>query len=264
MTIGSQEDIYQRLVGYLPRWFGDDPPYLSALLQGIAYAMAFVYSLIQYAKLQTRISTATDGWLDLIANDFFGSTVIRAFGQVDDDFRNVILTNMFRERGTRKSVVDILTQLTGHAPTIIEPGRPADTGAYDLGGVAYDIAGAYGDLLTAQAFVIAYRPIGQGIPLIAGYDSSSGGYDMGSQAEYIDSTMYAGAAPDAAIYAAVNAVRPAGVTLWVQIQNWPPVVPAALPYYPPAFPIVPTPANAVITADGSFLVDSSGDYIVHA
>jgi hypothetical protein len=264
MTIGSQEDIYQRLVGYLPRWFGDDPPYLGALLQGIAYAMAFVYSLIQYAKLQCRILTATDGWLDLIASDFFGNTVTRAFGQSDDAFRNVILANMFRERGTRKSVVDILTQLTGHVPVIFEPARPADTGAYDVGGVSYDQAGGYGDILTAQAFIVAYRPSGQGIPLVGGYDVSVGAYDTGSEIEYISNDMYAGSAPDSAVYDAINAVRPVGVTLWVRIANYPPA-PVVLPdYYPPYIVGEPPPENAVITYDGAYLVDSAGDYVVHA
>jgi hypothetical protein len=263
MTIGSQEEIYRRLVGYLPRWFGDDPPYLGALLQGIAYSMAFVYSLIQYAKLQTRILTATDGWLDMISSDFFGGTVSRTFGQTDSNFRNVILANMFRERGTRKSVVDIVTQLTGHPPSIFEPARPADTGGYDAGGCALDLAGGWGDILTAQAFVTAYRPLGSGIPLIGGYDNPTAAYDTGSQSEYISSDMYAGSAPDAAIYAAIDSVRPAGVILWVNIANWPPAIPTLPGYYPPALTFDPPPPNAVITSDGQYVVTDTGNYVTY-
>lgn len=268
MMTGDVSDVFSRLKASLPqRWFGttaDSMPIVDAILYGVSTALSFIYSLYAYAKLQTRILTATDGWLDLIANDFFGTSVVRTFGQTDSAFLNVISTNLFRARGTRQSVIDILTQLTGHAPTIIEPGRPADTGAYDIGGVGYDVGGAYGDLLVAQAFVIAYRPQGQGIPLISGYDEPFGAYDAGSQLEYVDSTMYAGSATDVAIYEAVNSVRPAGVILWTRIANWPPPTPAPLPYYPPSFPLPLAPDNAVVTADGSFVIGAAGDYIIHA
>ncbi|HEX8894478.1 MAG TPA: hypothetical protein VF783_14200 [Terriglobales bacterium] len=268
MAIGDSSDIFSRLKAALPlRWFGstaDSMPVVDSLLTGISTALSFIYSLYAYAKNQTRLATATDGWLDVAAYDFFGTSVVRTFGQTDAAFRNVILANLFRARGTRQSVIDVLTQLTGHAPAIFEPARPADTGAYDLGGVGYDLCGGYGDILVAQAFITAYRPQGAGIPLIAGYDISAWAYDTGSQAEYISSDMYAGSAPDSAIYAAINSVRPAGVTLWVRIQNWPPVAPVLPSYYPPAFALAPPPDNAVITSDGSYVVDSGKDYIVHS
>lgn len=269
MATGDVADITARLRSYLPAgWFPSDPtqtPILNAVLTGIATIMSGLYALYAYVKLQTRIATATGGWLDLIAQDFFGTTLLRGFNETDNTFRARIKISLFRARGTRQSIIDVLTQLTGYAPKIIEPGRPADTGAYDLGGVAYDVAGAYGDLLVAQAFVIAYRAPGTGIPLLGGYDNPVGAYDTGSQIEYIDDSMYAGAAPDAAIYAAINAVRPAGVILWVQIQNGPPPpLPTPPSYYPPAFPIIPPPDNVVITADGSYVVDSQNDYIVHS
>lgn len=222
MSTGDNTDILSRLKGYLPRgWFGDETPILDAVLAGLASVFAPIYALYLYAKAQTRISTATDGWLDLIANDFYGTSLLRKTNQSDDNYRSAILINLFRERGTRKAVSDVLTQLTGHEPIIFEPGRPADTGGYDAGGVAYDVAGGYGDILTAQAFVVAYRPAGTGIPLASGYDMPAGGYDVG-QIEYIDDTMYGGPASDDDIYAAVNSVRPIGVTLWVRIDTWVP------------------------------------------
>lgn len=130
MATGDQNDILQRLKGALPRWFGDNTPILDALLQGLAWAGSFVYSLWAYAKLQTRIKTATDGWLDMIAADFFGSSLMRSANQSDASFRARIIINLIRERATRAGVIKVLQDLTGRTPIIFEPQRPLDTGAY--------------------------------------------------------------------------------------------------------------------------------------
>ena len=73
-AIGSQADIFNRLKALIPRsWFGASPNF-DATLQGPAWALSSVYAEIAYAALQTRIKTATDGYLDLISCDFLGST----------------------------------------------------------------------------------------------------------------------------------------------------------------------------------------------
>lgn len=261
---GDTADITARLRSYLPAgWFPDDAPLLDAVLTGIAAVLSIVYSLYVFVKAQTRIATATGGWLDLIANDLFGTSLLRGFNETDDNYRTQIQLNLFRPRGTRQSVVDILTQLTGHAPAIFEPGRPADTGGYDVGGCGYNVAGGYGGKLTAQAFVIAYRPQGQGVPLLGGYGSPVGAYDTGSQLEYIDSSMYAGSSPDSVIYAAINSVRPAGVILWTRIDNWPPMPPVIPDSYPPPLTFDPPPENAVVTSDGSYVITSDDSYVAY-
>lgn len=132
---GDQTDIFNRLKGMLPsRWFGtatDSVPLVDAILTGLSTSLAFLYSLYQYAKLQTRINTATDGWLDLIAADFFGPTGLpRKTGQSDASYRNAIKVALLREKATRNAIINTLTSLTGRAPIIVEPQRPADTGAY--------------------------------------------------------------------------------------------------------------------------------------
>ncbi len=81
---------------------------LDALLRGFAYATAFVYVLIAYAARQTRIKTATDGWLDMIAADFFGASLLRKPGQSDASFRARILADLFREQATRNGLVKVL------------------------------------------------------------------------------------------------------------------------------------------------------------
>lgn len=131
MATGDQNDIFNRLKALLPpTWFDSTSPFLDGVLTACSQALAWCYSLYVYAKLQTRISTATDGWLDLAAYDYFGNNMQRAAGQSDDLFRNQMKISLFRERGTRQAIIDILEDMTGKTPYIFEPQRPMDTGAY--------------------------------------------------------------------------------------------------------------------------------------
>lgn len=223
---GDQSDIFARLKGMLPsRWFGsptDSVPFVDAVLWGVALVLANLYALYQYAKLQTRITTATDGWLDLIAADFFGpSGLLRKTGQSDDSYRNAIKVALLREKGTRNAITNTLVALTGRQPTIVEPWRPADTGAYGAPNSGYGVAGSYGSvLLPYQAFVVAYRPKSAiGLANVAGYRISMGAYSTASQSEYATLSMLTGGVTDADIYAAIDAVKPAGTIVWTCIKN---------------------------------------------
>ena len=80
----------------LPTWFADSNPTANALLTGAATALAFVYGLYVYAVAQSRILTATGIWLDMIAQDFYGTAVQRSANQDDDSFRAIIVANLFR------------------------------------------------------------------------------------------------------------------------------------------------------------------------
>jgi hypothetical protein len=114
---GDQQDMLSRLWTVLPaRWFPDEAPILTGLLSGLASAWSWSYDLLQYVDAQTRIATATDIWLDIIAQDYFGSRVTRRVGQGDDAFRDAIRRELFRERGTRGAVASVLQDLTGRPP----------------------------------------------------------------------------------------------------------------------------------------------------
>lgn len=222
--IGDNSDVFSRLKSNLPqRWFGstsDSMPVVDSLLTGIATALSFIYSLYAYAKFQTRIKLATDSWLDLIAYDFFGASIQRKANQTDASFRATIIANLFRERATRNAIVKVLQDLTGRTPKIVEPKRPADTGSYGGPLIGYGVAGAYGSMqMPYQAFVIAYRPLGTGIPSVAGYGVSTGGYSQASQAEWASLSMIQNAVTDADIYAAIDSVRPAATIVWTNIQS---------------------------------------------
>lgn len=219
MATGDLLDFKSRIKALIPRWFGDVSTILDAVITGQAYAKAYVYSLIVYAALQTRIKTATDGWLDMIAADFFGASLVRSANQSDASFRSRIIINLFRERATRNGVIKVLQDLTGQTPFIFEPSRPNDTGGYGVA-CGYFAAGGYGSImLPYQAFVTAYRPLGTGIPSVSGYGVSTGGYGQSSQAEYAALSMVKNSVSDADIYAAIDSVKPAATILWTQIVS---------------------------------------------
>lgn len=222
---GDQQDMLARLRAVLPaRWFPDTAPVLDGLLGGLASGWSWAYQLLQYVKAQTRIATATDIWLDIIANDFFGDRLTRRSGQGDAAFRNRIQRELFRERGTRAAIVAALQDLTGRGPFVFEPARSTDTGGYSSmsgggGGLGYGSAGGWGSLaLPFQCFITAYRPVGSGIATVSGWGGPSGGYGQGT-IEYASLEMVQGQVTDNDIYAAVADVLPVAAIGWTRITN---------------------------------------------
>jgi hypothetical protein len=214
-----------RLRTVLPtRWFPDSAPVLDGLLSGLAAGWSWAYQRLQYVKAQTRIATATDIWLDVIANDFFGSRLPRRAGLGDEAFRNRIQRELFRERGTRGAIIAALQDLTGRTPLVFEPARSTDTGGYMSpigagGGVGYGSAGGWGSLaLPFQCFITAYRPIGSGIATVCGWGGPAGGYCQGT-IEYASLEMVQGQVTDDDIYMAVAAVLPVAAIGWTRITN---------------------------------------------
>lgn len=195
MATGDQNDIQNRLRGYLPaRWFGnpsDSMPIIDAVLTGVSACLSFIYSLYAYAKLQTRINTATGGWLDLIAFDFFGGALIRGQGQSDSAFRATIIAQILHANATRAAISAVVKQLTGQVPIITEGWQAQDTGAYGslpapcLSLAGYNVAGCYGSMAPCQFFV----KTAAGLPGVTNAD----------------------------IYAAVAAATAAGIESWVCI-----------------------------------------------
>ncbi|WP_277976380.1 hypothetical protein [Pantoea endophytica] len=220
MTSGDQNDIYVRLHALLPAgWFANTSPLLTGVLVAAAHTLAWCHELYRYAQKQTRISTATDGWLDMTAYDFFGDTLQRPLEMPDDAFRKRIRSELLRERGTRQAIISVLNELTGNTPTVFEPQRPEDTGSYGGPALGYRMAGGYGSLLTPyQAFVVARRGKISGLPYITGYGSNSSGYGTPSYGQYVSLDKLRGELSDAQIYAAVAAVKVEGTTVWVRLH----------------------------------------------
>ena len=254
MATGDQADITNRLQRLIPNgWFPNGlSPIRDAILTGYANIFAFVFSLALYVRLQTRLATATDGFLDMIAADFFGNNLPRQANQGDTSYRSRIRSAIFLERGTRNAVIRVLTQLTGRAPVVFEPQRTSDTGVYNGPGLAYNTAGGYGSLqYPYQSFVTAFRPPGAGIANVAGYGSPTGAYNTPSQLEYVNLAQLSGQVQDSDIFAAIDAVRVCGTIVWARIVTAPPA--SGQPTAPPAQPLQ-TEAGFLLTTESGLQI----------
>jgi hypothetical protein len=221
MAIGDQNDIVSRIFRWLPaRWFpsNEAATLVYAVVNGLAAGLASIYSMVAYAALQVRIATATDGFLDLIAGDFFGPNLPRKSGELDPLYSARIRREIMRERVTREAIDRVVYDTTGNHPTIIELDRVSDIGGYRQG-FAYGV-GSYGSKgAPFQVFVTTPRQNPIVFPLLAGYRAYCGGYRSPYSAYALPSIFPAPQPPDAAIIAAIESVRAAGITVWLHLTD---------------------------------------------
>jgi hypothetical protein len=215
---GDQADIIGRIYRWLPsRWFPAGPGTLVyAVVAGLAAGLAPIYAMIAYAGQQIRIATATDGWLDLIAGDYFGQHLPRQSGEADAAFSARIRREILRERVTREAIDRIVFDTTGNHPTIIEPDRTSDIGCWRQG-FAWG-TGTYGSKgVPFQLFVTTPRQNPAPFPILAGWRATFGAYRGPFAAYALPSIFPPPQPPDAAIVAAIESVRPAGITVWLRL-----------------------------------------------
>ncbi len=155
---GDLRDIVARLRLALPRrWFGDTAPVLDALLAGLASGWTGLHVLLQEVRPQSRMATATAGFLDLASGDLFGGTLPRRAGEADDDFRARIGRALRRLRATRAGLVEAAAE-TGSLAQVFEPARPTDTGVYGGPGLAWGVAGGWGSLVMPLECLVVLQP----------------------------------------------------------------------------------------------------------
>jgi hypothetical protein len=87
--VALNSNIVFRLQNWLPNgWFPTiNGTRIFATLTGFSAALSKVLAQINYTKLQTRIKSATDGFLDLISWDFFGPELPRNGAETDNAYR---------------------------------------------------------------------------------------------------------------------------------------------------------------------------------
>ncbi|RFB80029.1 hypothetical protein DYH55_00300 [Methylovirgula sp. 4M-Z18] len=198
-------------------WFRDSDQHASALLGGVAANEAFIYSLVQFAKAQTRLQTASDGFLDLLAFDYFGLRFQRKPGETDAAWALSIQNELTRARATRGAVIKAVRDLTGTSVRVFEPWNAADTGGFGAAWALNESASAFGSTAYPYTiFITAVEPIGAGIPNLAGLNDAQGGFGAGEFA-LADVSLTQGAVTNQNIYDTINATRASGITAWVNI-----------------------------------------------
>src|SRR5258708_32694004 len=117
-TVGTIADIVNRLRATLAPWFPDLPsaPVLNAVLTSQADQFAFIYQYLQFAANQTRIKTATGGWLDPIAWGYFGAPFTRRLNEPDASFAPRVLKEVLRPRRTPAAVQQLVVVPVGTPP----------------------------------------------------------------------------------------------------------------------------------------------------
>jgi hypothetical protein len=225
---GDLADMVSRLWTVLPkRWFAEQSPNLSAILRSVATPCSWLYNNITYVITQTRLGTATDNWLDLIAYDFFGNLLGRKPNESDLSYRSRIKVALLREAATRSAVSAGLQALVGSQPLIFEPANCMDAGAYGMQsesytisgtGLAYGQAGGWGNLaLPLQFFVTVTRPPTPGVTLLAGYGTPNGAY-CGGVISYVDLSVLPGNVTDQDIQSTLCSLLPVNSVAWLRIS----------------------------------------------
>ncbi len=222
----SSIQILSRIKSVLPaRWFGEATPVLDSLLNCLAVSWVSAFILLDYAVQQTRIGSAVDTWLDLIAEDYFGFRIVRRRREVDTSFRNRIKAELLRDRCTRAALGNSLQELSGSYPIIFEPANPYDTGCYgsqshpQYGTAGYGTSGGWGSLmLPFQVFVTMQRPVAVGIGLINGWGGVLGGFATGLSS-YTDLGTNSTQISDTELYQNIKRLlSPAGMIVWTAID----------------------------------------------
>jgi hypothetical protein len=212
MATGDTNDMVNRLRAVFPNWFSDPSvsKFANAVFAGLATGLSFAYSAIQYAKLQTRIQTATGGWLDLIAWDFFNVGFLRRRAESDDSFRSRVLKEVLRPRLTKAAILQMLLDLTGRQGIVIELNDASAIGSWDGPAFGFDTYGGYGSTENNGLIIVAQRPINSGLPILSGYDSDAGGWDT-NMFGLLDQSDLVGPLSDADITAQILRTIAAGI-----------------------------------------------------
>ena len=182
------------------------------------------FSFHSYVIDQTRIGTSLGMWLDLVSRDFFYDRLPRRSDEPDLSFRQRILSEIEKDRCTRRAVAHAVSNATGQGAWIFEPGNLSDTGCYGglqspaQTGLGYQTAGGWGSLsLPFQTFMRVVRPVPRGISNTNGWSISQGSYGGGLSA-YADINFDSGLTRDGDLTAAINRARPAGSLIWLSIE----------------------------------------------
>ena len=262
MAIGDKDYFKALTLENLPRgWFPKDGPVINGVVAGVAEPYAFNFEQLAFIIKQTRLATATDEFLDMIADEFFGKMALPRYeGEADDAYRSRIFAELMRPRGTREAISKALEDLTGFTPKIAEPWRPSDFGCWSeltpewlaidpenlpdspgdypvSGGFYWDAGNGVGsDAMPYQMFIDVTRPLGAALNS-QGYGDLEpefviGGLEEG-RIQWAEGSDGTSGNLDRDILRVIEKTRAAGTTVWVNIrtEGSDPTVPNSAPVW---------------------------------
>lgn len=224
MAVGDHDDILNRLLSQTPEsWFGADHPVLNVVLEGYVNTAKFHYNdQYLYSKLQTRIKTATDIYLDGISKDFLGDLLPRRDGEKDDLYRKRILATILQMKATRPAMENALFLLTGYKPVIFEPRR--DGTFYNVN--CYCNHSLYGSSsMPYQCFIDVYVGAFQGMSGYGAYNIPIMSYSTVAPVQqnwYGSDSLEKTEITDADIYQIINLTKCEGTICYTRIHRGPP------------------------------------------
>ena len=113
----NQTTLAQRLTSLLPQsWFSsaalttnagvNNNGIVGSIMQGVGAVLALIYNQLQYAKLQSRLATASDVQVDLASIDFFAYGWPRYYGETDRAFATRIIQRLLWPQPTLIGIAD--------------------------------------------------------------------------------------------------------------------------------------------------------------
>lgn len=207
----------ERIYGYLPtQWFSDENPILMGYLAGPGILFFFIYNLLIEIKNQTRLQTSTGEFIDLWAQDFFGTDVQRCYGESDEAYIKTIENNILAPRVTRQAMITNLYNLTGRIPIIWE-NQSQEDGAF-LNHAFLNHAYLSGSFTSGayQAWIIAFRPT----PLVSNRHNFLNNDAFCNADSYFGPDLFEpNCVTDDLILKTINETKPAGTLMHVTILD---------------------------------------------
>lgn len=223
MATGDADDILARLQRVIPPWFGTEAeaPVWTAFLAGAASALAGIYSFFGFAKAQTRVATATGGFLELAAGDVAGDGLPRFAGELDSAYSRRIRLEPLRDRCTVTAIKKAVFDITGIEPDVFEGFDLFNNGALGAPSLALGSAGRWSSAgLPRCVFVAVTMHNNYGIPNRGGFDDGVGGLGVGNFSWADNSEIVGSGATQLDVIDAVERVRAAGTKVFVRFVTY--------------------------------------------
>ena len=123
--VNKEDFVYRLLENFPADWSSDEARssggVLHSLFSSVGAELEYSLDQVQFIFDATRVRTATEEALDLVAKDFFGTDVRRSTGEGDTAFRQRILAQLLAPAVTIEAIKRAIEIFTGKPAVLFEP-----------------------------------------------------------------------------------------------------------------------------------------------